>query len=186
MVRRSDDSDLAAAWGFQDAAKALRETFKLLDDLARRFGVVHGYVKARQRKRVATDLAYLHFQEGGSLKNLQRIASGKFDRADIDGIRARMHETSDGVDQAIMRLGGYQRLVREEVGFHSMIRMERLINGQRGKRTIRDGLMMLAHVRSKKEAEARAQDLISMIEDFNNGIVELHDTILKERAQKEK
>ena len=182
-------TDIASTWGFHDAAKALRELLRVLDDLGRRAGGLYGLYTSRKRRKAASDLAYLHFPEGGSLKHVQRIANGTFDASDLAAIRRQLNKTNDPVREAIARLMGYSKLIREKVGFKSLIQLERLIDGQYGKTGIRGSLQALGRLdgaADREEVQERGKFLVKMIEEFNNGLVELHDLILQETAQKKK
>jgi hypothetical protein len=107
VVADESGSDIASVWGFHDAAKALRELLKVLDDLGRRAGGLYGFYTSRQQKKAGSDLAYLHFPEGGSLKHVQRIANGTFDASDLAAIRSQLNKTDDPVREAISRLNRY-------------------------------------------------------------------------------
>jgi len=132
-------------YSFQDLAKALREVVRIFDDLAKRSGHVVEFYNTRRRKVAARNLDHLRFREGGVIKRLRMIASGDFSEADIKNLKAELDGSADDVADAINTLAGFNQAIREQLSLETAVLLEDIIEGENGKRTIRDLLWNIAN-----------------------------------------
>lgn len=174
-------------FSLQDAAKALREVFRLLDDFAKRGGKVAKFLRERQRRKAAALLDELRFKEGGSVTILRSVASGHYEKEDIDALRAQMGTTSQGISEAIRLLGDYKRALREQLSIEALILLENIVEGEDGKMSTRQLINMVCIHTDRgdtREAQVAAGRALQKIETLNKNIIDLHNALILGRKVK--
>jgi hypothetical protein len=172
-------------FGLQDIAKAVREIIKIFDEVAKRSGKVVEFYHARGRKDAASKLEYLRFHEGGMIKQLRIIASGKFSEADIDELRGGLDATADGVDDAIFTLNDYRNAIREQLNLKTAIVLDEILEGEDGKKSIRRYLHELSvsgpfdEEWHRKDLQSAATRVLRKIEVLNRNTIDLHDSLIE-------
>jgi len=184
--------DLTLPWSIEDGAKALKQVFKIFDEIAKRTRGAVDYIKTRRRRNVAEDIDFLRFGQGGSLPNVARIARGEGTPDDFAAIRRNMNETAVPVEQAIIRLtsAGNSKLIRENIGIDALTLLEEIIHGDEGmggKRAVRLALNALASSGGDPGvAQEQAQMVLELIGQLNGNIIRLHNSLLKHKARRDK
>jgi len=155
MKEKSED---VGVWGFQDAAKAVREIFKIIDDLVARGGKVVSVYRRHQRRKAARALDVLRFKEGNFLPVLRKMAYGDFMEADIIKINEILDRTRPDVEDSRVKLRGLAHFIREHIGITSAMKLEDIIDGERGKDEVRYSLADLANMTIGSNRRAAVRD----------------------------
>lgn len=180
-------------YGLQDVTKALRQIFKIFDELAKRGGKIQEGWREHKRKAAAASLDSLRFKEGGMIQQLRQIAEGDYSEARRLG--AKLDRTSGEVSVAISALDKYRRAIREQLSMETVMLLEVIIRGEGGKESVRSSLREIMYEvtgQNPQYAKFAAQNALRQIDRLNKNIVTLHDALIsgkgikKSRAKAEK
>jgi hypothetical protein len=177
------------AWSLQDGARAVRDLFKIIDDLVKHGGKALDSYRWYRRRKAARALNALRFREGGVLDLLRKIARGDFTEADVRAINVHLQASKIEVDESIEQLRKLVDLIREQISMEAAMRLEKIIEGPQTKGFVRYSLAELSYLNLDSERrgwdapQEEAKRIVSSIEALNNEIVELHEVILRDRAK---
>lgn len=184
--------ELTLPWSIEDGAKALKQVFKIFDEIAKRTRGAAEYFATRRRRNVAADVDYLRFGQGGSLPNVARIARGEGTFEDFTAIQGHMIETAEPVEQIMTELMSAKNLnvIREKIGIEAVALLEKIIHGDQGvggKTAIRHALYDLSNQDDDLgAAQVKANAVLKLIGQLNLDIISLHNALLKHKAKRDK
>jgi hypothetical protein len=184
----AEDQSTDAAWGFKDAAKAIREIIKIFDDVVAWASKIIEVRRRHQLKKAARALNVLRFKEGGFVNILRKIETGDFTEADVAAINDIMHRTRREVVQSFTDLHGLTDLIRERVGLASAAMLEGILYGDRSKDSVRSGLNGLTQTYLASDQrisiQKQAHTILADIAELNLEIIRLHDVLIEEAGER--
>jgi len=159
--------------------KGLLEVFERLFALG---GKGVDRVKRHRAKKAADNVDALHFPPTGFRRPLEKIASGQSSVADVDALDSFYRDTSPSVANAVHALKAYRDVVRKQCGARASAKLEQLLDGPDGKFSIRYYIQNLVEMircgrYSDADVQALARTILTMIDEFNDKLIDLHDMI---------
>jgi hypothetical protein len=162
--------------------KLTLDTLQVLRDIF--VGLMTIWEQRGLRKPVA-HLVELFFVPGGMRQTLQRVADGQGNDHDIATLKEQLGNTEPGVSSIIKTLtDGWDRLIRLPDGLSVANEIGNLIHSPIGKMGIRHAIGEVTEGEPRNPTTiARAKQLCSDIDRFNERIIELHTRVLKPAAE---
>lgn len=154
-----------------DTLEVLRDIFVGIARIFERKGLSSPVIQASQ----------LSFRANGMRRTLERIASGEGNNQDITDLRIQLETTDSEVGSIVGALDqGWNRLIRLPGGLEIATEIGNLIHSPIGKMGIRVRIAEIIRSDPKNDETVRlARQVCDDIDRFNEGLVSLHNRILK-------
>jgi hypothetical protein len=174
---KSAEEEHASAAGLGHDAKAYAETAKIIDELMRRWlsDLMNLFdKKGREEARVIQgELVGLEFVSDDDFRAaLNKIASGKFQREELDKLATALENTATDVNATLLSLRTEHRDFlnnRYGLGFWGSVDTD----VREMKRTIRENIMALALVEGEQKQVAAANQVLVQITKFNSDLARI-------------
>jgi hypothetical protein len=183
MGDQEKDVIIVTPLSITDIVKAIREILGLVQDATRMVTAAGGAIQKYKGQDIAGAIDDLAFKSDGSRKHLERIAEGKANIRDFEGIATLMNQTGGRVEAAIHYLQSNRKFIRQRHGMAIANQIDEIIYAGGGKTSIRLDLEMLARMEnnfySPDDVATKARRILANINTLNEKLEKAHDILIE-------